>query len=293
MLEITEYTDPICSWAWGSEPKLRLLRWRYEGSTSWRRVMGGLVGDSSSRRPDWDPILAAKPMPEYWKKVTQKTGAPYPFAMHYMLRSTDPAGRAVKAAERQGEAVAEAVLRRLRETTFIFGRPPGEHDQILAAVAGVRQLDIARLEADLSDATVAAAYEADWTETRKPNDHVRHLEGDWMGIGNLKHSEGHDRYAFPTLIFSGSTGECTVPGWMPFDAYEAAMDEAEPGSTAEARPDPTPTEAFDRWPMLTPVELDLLCGAGAKVPEGVVSYDWGDGVVYMTDAEATATSGLP
>ncbi len=29
-VEVVEYTDVMCSWAWGSEPKLRLLRWRYE-----------------------------------------------------------------------------------------------------------------------------------------------------------------------------------------------------------------------------------------------------------------------
>ena len=29
LVEVIEYTDPVCSWAWGSEPKLRLLRWRH------------------------------------------------------------------------------------------------------------------------------------------------------------------------------------------------------------------------------------------------------------------------
>jgi len=28
-LEVVEYTDPWCSWAWGTEPKLRRLRWRW------------------------------------------------------------------------------------------------------------------------------------------------------------------------------------------------------------------------------------------------------------------------
>jgi hypothetical protein len=27
---VVEYTDVMRSWVWGSEPKLRLLRWRYE-----------------------------------------------------------------------------------------------------------------------------------------------------------------------------------------------------------------------------------------------------------------------
>src|SRR5262245_2224103 len=97
-LQVVEYTDPICSWAWGSEPRIRLLRWRFEAGCDWRRVMGGLVGDASGGKPDWDRVRAAGRMSDYWKRVSAVTGAPYPKPMHIMPRSTDPAGRAVKAA---------------------------------------------------------------------------------------------------------------------------------------------------------------------------------------------------
>ena len=53
-VEVVEYTDVMCSWAWGSEAKLRRLRWRYEDRCDWRLVMGGLVGDRT-RQPDWNP----------------------------------------------------------------------------------------------------------------------------------------------------------------------------------------------------------------------------------------------
>src|SRR5436189_10931 len=29
IVEVVEFTDPRCSWAWGTEPKHRRLRWRY------------------------------------------------------------------------------------------------------------------------------------------------------------------------------------------------------------------------------------------------------------------------
>lgn len=292
-LQVVEYTDPVCSWAWGSEPKLRLLRWRYESQVEWRRAMGGLVGDATNRRADWDPIKAAQPMPEYWKRVTQHTGAPYPVRMDYMLRSTNPAGQAVKAAERQGEAVAQAVLRRFRESTFLFGRPPGERDQILESVTGVPGLDSDRFASDLELDEVAAAYQADWEETRRPNDHVRNLTGSRVGLGDVKHSEGHDRYAFPTLVFSGPGGQHTVPGWMDYADYEVAMEAALAGSTANPRPDPSPEDAFARWPVLTPVELAALCGAHAEPPAEMVAFDWGDGICWMTPAEARARGIVP
>ena len=291
-LSVAEYTDPICSWAWGSEPKFRLLRWRHGHRLEWRTVMGGLVGDATNGRPDWDPVLAAKPMQAYWRQTNRYTGQPYPVPMRRMARSTDPAGRAIKAAIRQGPDVAARVLRRLRESTFIFGVTPHSAEDFAAATLGVPGLDRDRFLSDLDHPDVAAAYTADRDETRRPNDHVRFLEGNYVGIGNLKHSEGHDRYAFPTLIVRGPSGEITVPGWMPYSAYVDALEEAQPGSTSNPRPDPTPEEAFAEWGVLTSTELEFLCGTGAAddhdVPPGTVAHNWGAGLVYFTPEEAAA-----
>ncbi len=288
LVTVTEYTDPVCSWAWGTEPKLRLLRWRHGHRANWRLVMGGLVDDASSRRDDWDPVLAAEPMEAYWKRVSGFTGQPYPKPMHRMLRSTNPAGRGVHAAALQGDEVAERVLRRFRETIFVFGVGPDTTDAMAKALEGVAGLDLDRWRVDVASDEVATAYQQDWEETRRPNDFVRTLDGDRPGIGSMKHSEGHDRYAFPTLVFSGRGGEATVPGWMPFDAYVDAMEVAVPGSTAQPRPDPIPPEAFERWPLLTDKEFEVLCGADATLPGEVVTHDWGDGVVHLTIAEAAA-----
>ena len=291
-LSVVEYTDPICSWAWGSEPKLRLLHWRHGHRIDWRTVMGGLVGDAMRGRHDWDPVLAAKPMQAYWRQTNRFTGQPYPVPMHRMARSTDPAGRAVKAALRQGPEVAARVLRRLRESTFIFGVTPHSAEDFAAATVGVPGLDRDRFASDLDDPDVAAAYKADWDETRRPNEYVRSLEGHYVGIGNLKHSEGHDRYAFPTLIVRGPGGEVTVPGWMPYSAYVDALEVARPGSTSSPRPDPTPDEAFAEWGVLTSTELGFLCGTGVAdahdVPPGTIAHNWGAGLVYFTPDEAAA-----
>lgn len=295
-VSVTEYTDPICSWAWGTEPKLRLLRWRHGHRMTWRTVMGGLIGDATNGRADWDPVLAAKPMQVYWRQTNRYTGQPYPVPMRRMARSTDPAGRAVHAALRQGPDVAARVLRRLRESTFIFGITPYTPEEFATAAGGVPGLDVTRFVADLAHPAVAADYQRDWEETRNPNDHVRFLEGNYVGIGNLKHSEGHDRYAFPTLIFRGEGGEVTVPGWLPYSAYVDALESVCPGSTAEARPDPTPAEALDAWGSLTDKELAVLCGddvaSGLAVPAGTVAHNWGAGLAYFTQAEASAR-GLP
>ena len=132
-VEVVEYTDAVCSTAWGAEPLLRRLQWRHGHHLAWRKVMGGLVGDAGRDRPDWDRVKAAEPMRAYWKRVWLLTGMPFPNPMHIMLRSTDPLGAAVKAAERQGQAVADAVLRRFREQIFVFGIGPQTPDEFEAA----------------------------------------------------------------------------------------------------------------------------------------------------------------
>ena len=279
-VEVVEYTDVMCSWAWGSEPKLRLLRWRYEDRAAWRLVMGGLVSDRA-KDPAWEPVRAVPKTIAFWAQVAAHTGAPYPVHLQWVSRCSDASGIGLCAARLQGDAVAPAVLRRLREALFIFGRPPDTLPRVLDAVQGMPGLDVDRFARDLSGPEALAAYRADWEETRKPNAYVRALQGDWPGIGNLKQTDGRDRYAFPTLLFRGPGGEHTVPGWCDFAAYVEAMETAVPGSTLAPRRDPTPDEAFARWPLLTATELAILCGPNAEPPSGAKAYDWGNGVVYL------------
>ena len=43
VLDVIEYTDPYCTWCWGSEPILRKIQERYDGQVSVGFKMGGLV----------------------------------------------------------------------------------------------------------------------------------------------------------------------------------------------------------------------------------------------------------
>lgn len=287
-IEVTEFTDPGCSWAWGTEPKLRRLHWRYGGRMHWRRVLGGLIGDMENYIENFDPVRYAPNRIRYWREVYEHTRMTYPARLQWHYRSTEPGGKAVKAAELQGDEVAGRVLRRLREQTFVFGRPADTTDRIVEAVRGVDGLDADRFEVELRSEVTEKAFREDWEETRRPNDHVMALEGDRPGIGRAKHTEGHWRFVFPTLVFRGPGGEATVPGWCPYEEYEAAIESASPGATADPRPGPTPEDVFAMWPTAAERELDVLCGEGARPPSGIVAYDWGEGRFYLTAAEASA-----
>jgi len=73
-IEVVEYTDPWCSWAWGTEPKLRRLRWRYGDRLDWRTVVGDLVADRAVTRPDFDATLAAPKTATYWRPAAACNG---------------------------------------------------------------------------------------------------------------------------------------------------------------------------------------------------------------------------
>lgn len=291
-IDLVEYTDPLCSVAWGAEPIFRKLRWRFGDRLNWRSAMGGLAGDLTTSREGWTREGAAIPMSDYWKRVTRLTGMPYPKPMRIMLSSTDPAGRAFHAARLQGAEVADRLLRRMRESIFLFGKGPQTAAEFAAIAAGL-DLDEPRWLADMETPAVQAAYREDWEGARTPNDFVRNFKSDAPMAGVMRHSDGRDRYDFPTLLFRGPGGEHTVPGWAPYEDYEAAMEGALPGSTANPCPDPTPAQAFETWGVLTAKELEVLCGAEAKVPAGVVAYDWGDGLAYFTPSEAAAWGVVP
>jgi predicted DsbA family dithiol-disulfide isomerase len=286
-VEIVELTDPGCSWAWGTEPKLRLLRWRYGDRTDWRRVLGGLVGDMASYVPGFEPVAAAAIFTQYWANVCATTGMPHPATLQWMYRSTEPACLAVHAAAAQGHDVATLVLRRLREATFVRGCPPDTPERIARALRGA-PVDVDRLLADMDSPAVAAAFRADWEEARRPNDYVRTLEDNAEASGRARQSEGHWRYAFPTLLMRGPGGERTVPGWRDYQVYVDAMEAVAPGISAGPRPDPTPEELMTLSRSAAQKEIDFCCGAAARAPRDAVAYERGGGVLWLDREVAEA-----
>jgi len=47
-IEIIEFTDPACTWCWGSEPVLRKLEYLFGSKIKVGYVMGGLVKDAKT-----------------------------------------------------------------------------------------------------------------------------------------------------------------------------------------------------------------------------------------------------
>jgi predicted DsbA family dithiol-disulfide isomerase len=290
-IEVTEYTDPWCSWAWGTEPKLRRIRWRWGDRLEWRTVMGDLVADRRAGDPSFDPIAAAPTTADHWRRVHEHTSMPWPVRLRWTPSSSAVAGRAVKASRLQGDLLASALLRAVRESCFVYSVPADTRSRVLELAETVNGLDASRLADDMDSDRVAKDFGADREETRRPNDYVLGLRETHEGKGNAKPDGDGWRYVFPTLLFRGPGGEHTVPGWQPWERYPAAMEAADPGSTASGRPDPTPEEALATWPLLTERELSFLCGEAAQPPAGVIAIGWGAGTAFARpDAPAPRSS---
>jgi hypothetical protein len=176
-----------------------------------------------------------------------------------VARTSWPASLAAKAAEAQGDIVAERVLRRLRETTFVHGTPADDTDRVLAAVSDVPGLDLAALHAAMLSDEAGQAVREDWRETRNPCPEVLDITAPGPHSGRAKHLEHHVRYALPTLAFTGPGGRFVVPGWRPLREYLDAV-RAATGVPLDETPPFTAEQAFARFGSLTGPELALLTG---------------------------------
>lgn len=98
VVSVTEYTDTACSWAWGSEPKMRRLQWEYGEHLAWRRVMGGLLPDdwpASGKIPaglDIDHPDAIAFVLRYHAGVCATTGMPHPGTIHWQPQNSHAPG---------------------------------------------------------------------------------------------------------------------------------------------------------------------------------------------------------
>ncbi|MFC8452050.1 DsbA family protein [Kitasatospora sp. NPDC057223] len=286
-LEVVEYTDPVCPWAWGSEPKLRRLRALLAGRSRWRRVYG-LLFDEEEDDPAPDPAAETAWYARYIEDISAHTGAPHAVRLDRVAACSRPASLAALAAARQGPAVAESVLRRLRESLFLLGEPADTPERVRAAVRGLPGLDEASLAADMTDRQVLAQLVRDHAEARRPVPEVLGLKGPAPHPGAAKEAGDGHRYALPTLLFLGPAGRRVVPGWRPLAEYLDAAAAVAPALHPHLRPGAGlvgADEALERYLSLTRADLELLTG-DPRPPAGAVRLESGNGPLWLHPAYA-------
>lgn len=174
LLEIIEFTDPVCTWCWASEPVLRALKARYSDQLDVSFIMGGLVKDirdfeDIDHAIGGDPEASNKQIAEHWKEASKQHGMPVAtdtlklFSAEYP--SSYPLNIAYKAAEFEDQDLADRYLRRLREATAVEAKQTNK-DEVLLALAKEVGLNTEKLLTHYIDGTAEAAFEMDLATTK-------------------------------------------------------------------------------------------------------------------------------
>ena len=243
------YTDPLCSWSWAFEAQWRRLRYECAGRLGWRYRMGGLIADWQSYDDPFNCIRGSAQMGPQWFQVRKVSGMPLDGRIWQAdpPASSYPACIAVKAAEFQGQTIADAYLRRLREAVMMESRNIAHQDILLAVArqtasqsAGDSALNLARFRADLDSSETMEAFRQD-----------------------LRNAAYHSIGRFPTLILHRN-GERSIVlvGYRPYNALCAALEHLMPGlrSTPQLSEEDLAVNYVTYWHRITARELAELTG---------------------------------
>ena len=173
VIEFIQYTDPYCTWCWGSEPMIRKIVEVYGDQVKLRYVVGGLVRDIRQFSDlhnhiggrEWYRSVAA-----HWLEASNQHGMPVDESIFLELKdelfSTYPASIAFKAAQFQDEELANKYLRRLREAASAECQVI-QRVEVQIRLAEEVGLDDHKLSVAIESGRAAQAFAADLEECRR------------------------------------------------------------------------------------------------------------------------------
>ncbi len=271
-LEVLAFTDPVCTWCWGSEPVLRKLVTWYGEALRIRYVMGGLVEDIRAfydRANDigGDPEQANVQVARHWLEASERHGMPVRIEGFRLFTaetvSTYPQNIAFKAAELTNPGLAGRYMRRMREAAAAEAREIGRQEVLIELASDVG-LDLAAFIGHLKDGSAEIAFQKDLEATRR------------YGVRG-----------FPTFLFRYGEHETILRGSQSFPAMQAVIDALSGGRINGQAPERTPENllGFIRiYGRAAPVELatvfDLAMGELETMLAGLVET----GVIRKVEA---------
>lgn len=235
-VEITEYTDPTCPWAYSAEPFRHRIGWLYEGNVSWEPRMV-VLADSAAAQAERGMT------PERVATLSARIAHDHRMPIDSREQSRVPGSRAaclavVAARVHSDRARTRRLLRKLRIRHF-SGELIDEPATISAAAAdsGIG----AELDDWMRDPAVEAALEADREAARAPIPAAKVLNH------KLANWSGGRRYSCPSYEIKRLADGVTiaVPGFQPFAVYDTILANLVPG--LERREPPTSVGEVLDW----------------------------------------------
>jgi predicted DsbA family dithiol-disulfide isomerase len=272
IVEVIEFTDPVCVWCWGSEPFLRKLEARYEDQVKVSFIMGGLVKDI---REFYDPYnhigrgaeKSNKQVASHWLASSERHGMPIRtegfnlFADEYP--STYPQNIAYKAAQMEDEVLANKFLRRIREASEAEAKQTSRLE-VLIELASEVGLDISKFIARFEDGTAEAAFNDDLSKVYSYN-----VQG------------------FPTFLIRYGEKEVVLRGWQDFDAFKSVITSLSGGSISDTvleKSEDKVLKFIKKYAKVAPVEIKEAFEYSSKELSNVLEGLKEKNLINLTEA---------
>ncbi len=237
-IEVTEYTDPGCPWAYSASPALAVLQWRYRHQLRWRIVAIGLTEDPQ-RYVDagYTPARMSAGMLSF-----RRYGMPFAPVPRPRVAATSRACRAIVATRLLDPPHERDVLRALQFAWFTTPLQLDEDEDIGRALSVLGGLDVQAVVGAIDDPATLEAYEQDRRETRTAEGGATDYQG------KARQTDGPVRYSAPSLVLESEAGvRVEAGGFQPLEAYDVLIANLD-RSLERHPPPPTPLEALAQFP---------------------------------------------
>ena len=165
------------------------------------------------------------------RKFEQRFGMPFGSGVKSRLAASSRACRAVIAAREESPELGYAALRAIQLMQFTTAGLLDDDEALRGALETVDGLDAAAVVARIDDPAIVAIYEEDKARTRSAEGRPTHVQN------RHSDSDGPVRYTAPTVIFEMPDGRwLEVGGFQPFESYDNALANLDPGAGAPADP---------------------------------------------------------
>jgi predicted DsbA family dithiol-disulfide isomerase len=251
-IQITDYSDPSCPFAWSAEPSRRRIDWLYgDGLTSHPRMVGL---HSSGEEMERDGLTAEK-LAATQAKLARSHHMPMQTIPRERLAGSVTACHAVVAVRLHAPERERAVLRALR--VLNFSGQQLDDPETLREAARRASLDPDALRGWLAEPAGEQALAADMAAARRPSPEALALPGKLAST-----DDGGYRYTCPSWELARGEQTVSVAGFQPLAAYEVAIANLAP--ELARREDPTDVSEVLDWagePLAT-AEIAAVCAIG-------------------------------
>ena len=242
-VEIIEFTDPVCTWCWGSEPLLKELKVKYKDQVKVKYIMGGLVKDINQFYDSFNDIggdanNSNKQIVAHWLEASNKHQMPVN-SENFNLFSNDypstyPQNIAYKAAQMEDETLANNFLRRLREATITEGKITSQLG-VLIELASEVGLEVAKFIERYSNGSAETAF-----------------------LNDLKLTHDYGVRGFPSFLIRYGEKEILLRGYQTYPTIKAVIDSLTNKDITEypvAKSSEAILEFISKYKSVAPVEI--------------------------------------